>query len=409
MATEVWTEEYDRLAELIRAHRTTLVFVNTRRLAERAARHLAERLGEDAVTSHHGSLAKEHRLKAEQRLKAGELKALVATSSLELGIDIGDVDLVCQLGSPRAIAAFLQRVGRSGHGLGRLPKGRLFPLSRDDLVECAALLDAIRRGELDAIKPRAAPLDVLAQQIVAEVGMQRVAGRRAATRASRARRATAISARERVRRGRADARRRLHDASRPPQRASALRPRERRAARPPRRAAHGDHERRRDSRSVRLRRRAAAERAAGRHAERGLRIREHGRATSSSSATRRTASRRSSRARSTSRDAHGEPPTIPFWLGEAPGRSDELSASVGRLHETLAAVLDADGPPEPRRVARERARARRVGGRAARRVPRRREGRARRVADTSASDLRAVLRRDRRHASRDPFAVRLAR
>ena len=172
MPNEVWTEEYDRLAELIRQHRTTLVFVNTRRLAERAARHLAERLGEDAVTSHHGSLAKEHRLKAEERLKAGELKALVATSSLELGIDIGDVDLVCQLGSPRAIAAFLQRVGRSGHGLGRLPKGRLFPLSRDDLVECAALLDAIRRAELDAIRPRSAPLDVLAQQIVAEVGMR---------------------------------------------------------------------------------------------------------------------------------------------------------------------------------------------------------------------------------------------
>ncbi|HEX5049727.1 MAG TPA: DEAD/DEAH box helicase, partial [Gammaproteobacteria bacterium] len=172
MANEVWVEEYDRLAELIRQHRTTLVFVNTRRLAERAARHLADRLGEDAVTSHHGSLAKEHRLKAEERLKAGELKALVATSSLELGIDIGDVDLVCQIGSPRIIAALLQRVGRSGHGLGRMPKGRLFPLSRDDLVECAALLDSIRRGELDAIKPRPQPLDVLAQQIVAEVGMQ---------------------------------------------------------------------------------------------------------------------------------------------------------------------------------------------------------------------------------------------
>src|SRR5262245_52053798 len=172
MSNEVWVELYDRLAELIRAHRTTLVFVNTRRLAERAARHLAERLGEESVTSHHGSLAREHRLKAEERLKAGQLKALVATSSLELGIDIGDVDLVCQLGSPRVIAALLQRVGRSGHGLGRLPKGRLFPLSRDDLVECTALLDSIRRGELDAIRPRPAPLDVLAQQVVAEVAMR---------------------------------------------------------------------------------------------------------------------------------------------------------------------------------------------------------------------------------------------
>src|SRR5690606_16017768 len=171
MSGEVWTEVYDQLAELVRAHRTTLVFVNTRRHAERLARHLADRVGEDAVTSHHGSLAKEHRLRAEQRLKAGELKALVATASLELGIDIGDIDLVCQLGSPHAIAAFLQRVGRSGHGLGGLPKGRLFPLSRDELVECTALLDSVRRGELDAIRLKHQPLDVLAQQIVAEVGV----------------------------------------------------------------------------------------------------------------------------------------------------------------------------------------------------------------------------------------------
>lgn len=169
MANEVWTEVYDRLAELIAGHRTTLVFVNTRRLAERAARHLAERIGEEHVTAHHGSLARRHRLEAEQRLKAGQLKALVCTASLELGIDIGDVDLVCQLGSPKAIATFLQRVGRSGHAVGGLPKGRLFPLSRDDLVECTALLDAVRRQELDAIVMPRAPLDVLAQQIVAEV------------------------------------------------------------------------------------------------------------------------------------------------------------------------------------------------------------------------------------------------
>ena len=169
MSAEVWAEIYDRLAELARAHRTTLIFVNTRRLAERAARHLAERLGEDAVTAHHGSLAREHRLDAEQRLKSGRLRALVATASLELGIDIGDVDLVCQLGSPRSIATLLQRVGRSGHAVGGLPKGRLFPLSRDDLTECAALLDAVRRDELDRIPIPAAPLDVLAQQIVAEV------------------------------------------------------------------------------------------------------------------------------------------------------------------------------------------------------------------------------------------------
>ena len=170
MASEVWSEVYDRLAQLAREHRTTLVFVNTRRLAERAAHHLGERLGDEFVTAHHGSLAREHRLDAEQRLKRGELKLLVATASLELGIDIGDVDLVCQLGSPRSIAAFLQRVGRSGHQVGGTPKGRLFPLSRDELVECVALLDAVRRDELDALNIPPGHLDVLAQQLIAELG-----------------------------------------------------------------------------------------------------------------------------------------------------------------------------------------------------------------------------------------------
>ncbi|MBV8457238.1 MAG: DEAD/DEAH box helicase, partial [Acetobacteraceae bacterium] len=172
MSAEVWQQVYDRLTALIEAHRTTLVFVNTRRMAERVARQLSDRLGEQAVTAHHGSMAKEHRLSAEQRLKRGELKALVATASLELGIDIGDVDLVCQLGSPRSIASFVQRVGRSGHAVSGTPKGRLFPLSRDDLVECAALLDSVRRGELDWLTIPHQPLDVLAQQVVAEVSAQ---------------------------------------------------------------------------------------------------------------------------------------------------------------------------------------------------------------------------------------------
>jgi ATP-dependent helicase Lhr and Lhr-like helicase len=169
MSGDVWKEMYQRLVELIEAHRTTLIFVNTRRMAERAARALSEILGKEHVTAHHGSLAKEQRLAAEQRLKRGELKALVATASLELGIDIGDVDLVCQIGSPRSIAIFLQRVGRSGHAVIGTPKGRLFPLSRDELVECAALLDSTRRGELDRVVMPVAPLDVLAQQIVAEI------------------------------------------------------------------------------------------------------------------------------------------------------------------------------------------------------------------------------------------------
>ncbi|WP_426194843.1 DEAD/DEAH box helicase [Massilia sp. DWR3-1-1] len=169
MANEVWERVYDRMAELAVLHRTTLIFVNTRRMAERLARHLGERLGAQLVAAHHGSLAKETRLDAEQRLKRGQLQVLIATASLELGIDIGDVDLVCQVGSPRNIAAFLQRVGRSGHQVGGTPKGRLFPTSRDDLVECAALLDCVRRGELDTLRLPRAPLDVLAQHIVAEV------------------------------------------------------------------------------------------------------------------------------------------------------------------------------------------------------------------------------------------------
>ncbi|HEY2331913.1 MAG TPA: DEAD/DEAH box helicase [Acidimicrobiales bacterium] len=159
----------DRIAELVVEHRTTLVFVNTRRLAERLAHQLGERLGEEAVAAHHGSLSKERRHRVETRLRAGDLKALVATASLELGIDIGPVDLVCQIGSPRSIATFLQRVGRSNHSRTGTPKGRLFPLTRDELVECTALLLAIRAGRLDAIHPPRLPLDILAQQVVAEV------------------------------------------------------------------------------------------------------------------------------------------------------------------------------------------------------------------------------------------------
>ncbi|WQN27218.1 DEAD/DEAH box helicase [Stutzerimonas stutzeri] len=169
MSNDAWALVYDRLAALAGEHRTTLVFVNTRRMAERTTRHLAERLGGAVVAAHHGSLAREQRLTAEQKLKRGELRVLVATASLELGIDIGDVELVCQLGSPRSIAAFLQRVGRAGHQVSGVSKGRLFPSSRDDLIECAALLDAVRRSELDTLRIPPAPLDVLAQQIVAEV------------------------------------------------------------------------------------------------------------------------------------------------------------------------------------------------------------------------------------------------
>src|SRR5216117_3183929 len=167
MAAEVWDEIYERLVQLIGEHRTTLVFVNTRRLAERVTLHLSERLGAEHVTSHHGSLSKEKRLDAETRLKEGKLKALVATASLELGIDIGTIDLVIQVGSTRSIATLLQRVGRAGHRLGAIPKGRIFPLSRDELIECAALLRATRGGRLDRLIIPERPLDILAQQIVA--------------------------------------------------------------------------------------------------------------------------------------------------------------------------------------------------------------------------------------------------
>src|SRR5436853_3920325 len=166
-SNEMWAEIYDRIAALVLQHRSTLVFVNTRRLSERVAHHLAERLGKEAVAAHHGSLSRKLRLAAERKLKAGEVRVLVATASLELGIDIGYVDLVCQIGSPRAIAVALQRIGRAGHWRGAIPKGRIFAQTRDGLLECASLVRAIHQGELDRILIPPSPLDVMAQQIVA--------------------------------------------------------------------------------------------------------------------------------------------------------------------------------------------------------------------------------------------------
>jgi ATP-dependent helicase Lhr and Lhr-like helicase len=340
MSADVWTQVYDRLAELIAAHRTTLVFVNTRRMAERVAHALSERLGEDAVTAHHGSLAKEWRLKAEQRLKQGALKALVATASLELGIDIGNVDLACQLGSPRAIASFLQRVGRSGHAVGAMPRGRLFPLSRDDLVECAALLDAVRRGELDRLALPHQPLDVLAQQIVAEVTardwpeaelyerLRRAWPYRALTRTdftavvrmlaegfatSRGRRSALIhhDAVNHVLRGRRGARMTaLTSGGTIPDTADYQ------VLLEPENTIIGS-----------VNEDFAVESLTGDIFQLG-----------------NTAYRILRVERGTVRveDAHGQPPTIPFWLGEAPGRSDELSAAVSRLRAGIAARLATD-------------------------------------------------------------------
>jgi ATP-dependent Lhr-like helicase len=339
MAGEVWTEVYDRLAALIREHTTTLVFVNTRRLAERAARHLAERLGEDAVTSHHGSLAKEHRLDAEQRLKAGALKALVATSSLELGIDVGEIDLVCQIGSPRAIAAFLQRVGRSGHGLGRMPKGRLFPLSRDELVECTALLAAAARGELDSMRGCEAPLDVLAQQIVAEVAMGEWS-------------VDALYDRFR----RAEPFRRL---PRPSFDAVVAMLAEGFATQRGRRSAHLHFDRvngmLRPRRSARL----TAITNGGvipdqfdydvvlLPAEHAIGTVNEDFAFESMAGDIFQLGNTSYRVRKVEtgkvyvEDAHGEPPSMPFWFGDAPGRSDELSEAVSRVRRDVEESLEA--------------------------------------------------------------------
>jgi ATP-dependent Lhr-like helicase len=346
MSGDVWTEVYDRLAELVGEHRTTLVFVNTRRHAERVARHLSERIGEQHVTAHHGSMAKELRLDAETRLKRGELKALIATASLELGIDIGDVDLVCQLGSPRSIAAFLQRVGRSGHSVSGTPKGRLFPLSRDDLAECAALLDAVRRRELDQLRMPGKPLDVLAQQIVAEVAAREwddgqlfdmIRGAypyRDLTREEFDEVVQMLAEGYSTRRGRHGALI-YHDAVN-----HLVRPR--RGARLTAITSGGTIPDNADY-QVLLEPQAtfvgtvnedfAIESLQGDIFQLGnvsyriLRV-EQGKVRVE--------------------DAHGEAPTIPFWLGEAPGRSDELSHSVSRLRTEIEPRLDAGLEPAVR-------------------------------------------------------------
>ncbi len=337
MSTETWEEIYDRLTLLIASHRTTLVFVNTRRLAERVTRHLSERLGKEHVTSHHGSLAKDQRLDAEQRLKSGHLKALVATASLELGIDIGDIDLVCQIGSPRSISTFLQRVGRSGHTMGTTPRGRLFPLSRDELVECAALLDSVRRGELDRITIPSKPLDVLAQQIVAEVSardwsedelfecLRRAYPYRELTRAEFDDVARMLADGFSTRRGRRSAY--LH------RDAVNRRLRARKGARLTALTCGGAIPDNADYQVIlepadvfigTLNEDFAVESMAGDIFQLGncsYRI------------------RRIEAGRVRVEDAHGQPPNIPFWIGEAPARSDELSAAVSRLRTDVAQSL----------------------------------------------------------------------
>lgn len=339
MANDVWDLVYNRLADLAREHRTTLIFVNTRRLAERLARHLSERLGKTAVAAHHGSLAKEMRLDAEQRLKAGELQVLIATASLELGIDIGDVDLVCQIGSPGSINGFLQRVGRSGHHVGGTPKGRLFALTRDDLIECAALLDCVRRGELDTLHIPIAPLDVLAQQIIAEVSAQEWSEHALLALIHRAAPYAELDERH--------YQALLHM------------------------LADG-YNGRQGIRSAYLHRDAVTHTLRGRRGARLTAVTSGGTIPDNADYSvllepqglnigsvnedfavesiagdifqlGNTSYRilRVDAGKVRVEDAHGQPPTIPFWLGEAPGRSHELSAAVARLQGHLDSLLGA--------------------------------------------------------------------
>jgi len=343
MSNAQWELVYARIAELVERHATTLVFVNTRRMAERAARHLGELLGKAHVAAHHGSLAKELRLDAEQKLKRGDLKVLVATASLELGIDIGDVDLVCQIGSPRSIAAFLQRVGRSGHHVGGVPKGRLFPTSRDELLESAALLDSVRRGELDALIMPPAPLDVLAQQVVAEVACREwdedelfAAVQRAWPYAQLERKTF-----DEVMRMLADG-----FSTRFGQRAAYLhrdavhrKLRGRKGARMTATLSGGTIPDTGDYQVVlepqatmigTINEDFAIESIAGDVFQLG-------------NASYRILRVEAGRVRV--EDAEGAPPSIPFWLGEAPGRSIELSASVSRLREAMQERLEQGGEP----------------------------------------------------------------
>ena len=338
MSGEVWEEIYDRIAQLIREHRTTLIFVNTRRLAERVARHLGERIGDENIAAHHGSLAREQRLAAEQRLKAGELTALVATASLELGIDIGDVNLVCQISTTRSIASFLQRVGRSNHTVAGFPKGRIFPLSRDELVECAALIDSVRRGELDTLSIPEKPLDILAQQIVAAVAAEEWTEDELLTTVR-----SAYPYRNLTRQEFDSVVRMLAEGF---------------STKRGRRSAYLHH----DGVNHRLRGRRGARLAAITSggaipdtADYAVVLEPNGIVIGSvnedfaieslqgdifqlGNASWRVLRVEQGKVRV--EDAHGQPPSIPFWLGEAPSRTHELSAAVSRLREEVAERVD---------------------------------------------------------------------
>src|ERR1051325_3965943 len=338
MSAEVWEEVNARIAELISQHRTTLVFVNTRRLCERLTIHVRERLGEATVRSHHGSMSRDKRLEAEERLKRGELQALVATASLELGIDIGSVDLVIPGGAARASATPLQRVGRAVHRLGAIPKGRIFPLSRDELIECAAMLRATREGRLDRLIIPEKPLDILAQQIVATS-----AGEEWDEAALYERMRSAYPYRNLTRKEFDDVVQMLAEGF---------------TTRRGRRSAHvhydGINKKVKGRRGARI----AAIPSGGAIPDLGdYRVileptetfvgtlnedfaieSQPGDIFQLGNTSYQIMKVESGQVRVA--DAKGQPPTLPFWLGEAPGRTNELSEEVSRLRQDIADRLD---------------------------------------------------------------------
>ncbi|HEV2451774.1 MAG TPA: DEAD/DEAH box helicase [Streptosporangiaceae bacterium] len=344
----------DLIAEQVAQRRTTLVFVNTRRMAERAAHQLGERLGEDQVAAHHGSLSAGRRQRVEARLRAGDLRALVATASLELGIDVGPVELVCQIGSPRSIATFLQRVGRSNHTRTGTPTGRLYPTTRDELVECTALLNGVRSGRLDAIIVPDRPLDIVAQQVTAECAaaewpedelfelVTRAAPFAGLPKEDFAELLEMLS--EGIRTGRG-----------------------RRAAYLHRDQVNGQLRARRGARMAALTSGGAIPelgdyRVVAEPDETPVGTVNEDWAIESMAGDVFLLGTTSWRIRKVEPgvvrvvDAHGAPPSAPFWLGESPGRTAELSEEVSRLRQAVSERLGAGGQEEACRWLREQCR-----------------------------------------------------
>ena len=353
-SNSIWPSIYPEILKLVEEHRSTIVFVNNRRLAERLALRLNElaneNVEEDAprkeiARAHHGSLAREQRIEVEELLKMGEIPCLVATSSLELGIDMGAVDLVIQVESPKSVARGLQRVGRAGHELGAVSRGRIFPKFRADLLESAVVAERMRAGAIEETVIPRNPLDVLAQQIVADLRRRGDLGRRAARprpRRLQLRRPLARPARERPR----HARRplpvgRVRRAAAPDR----LGPHRRRDPRPRRSPPARGHERGHDPRPRSLRRSSRGRRRAGRRARRGDGLRGAGRPDVH--ARRLDLADRGDHPRPRARLAgSGRSGAIPFWKGEGPGRPYELGEAIGKASRELAAL------PEAKAIAR---------------------------------------------------------